>query len=42
MDITGRTTAGLYVIAGLEIVAALLIVLFIPREHATVSAIERA
>jgi D-galactonate transporter len=37
MDITGRTSAGLYVIACLEIAAALLIVLFIPREHATAS-----
>ena len=33
MDITGRTSAGLYVIACLEIAAALLIVLFIPRER---------
>ncbi len=33
MDITGRTAAGLYVIACLETAAALLIVLFIPREH---------
>ena len=33
MDITGRTSAGLYVIACLETAAALLIVFFIPREH---------
>jgi D-galactonate transporter len=41
MDITGRTSAGLYVIAGLETAAALLIVLFIPHERAAASAIER-
>ena len=41
MDITGRTSAGLYVIACLETAAALLIVLFIPHERAAASAIER-
>jgi D-galactonate transporter len=41
MDITGRTTAGLYVIACLETAAALLIVLVIPRERATVSTLDR-
>jgi D-galactonate transporter len=41
MDITGRTSAGLYVIACLETAAALLIVLFIPRERATIPTIDR-
>ena len=30
-DITGKTAAGLYVVAGVEIVGAALILLFIPR-----------
>jgi len=33
MDVTGKTSAGLYVVAGLECIAAGLILLFIPREH---------
>jgi MFS family permease len=33
MDLTGTTSAGLYVVAGLEVVAAVLILLFIPREQ---------
>ena len=41
MDITGRTSAGLYVIAGLEAAAALLIVLFIPREQSATPAPRR-
>ena len=41
MDITGRTSAGLYVIACLETAAALLIVLFIPRGHTTASIVDR-
>jgi D-galactonate transporter len=39
MDVTGRTSAGLYVIACLETAAAILIVLFVPRERTTASAI---
>lgn len=31
MDLTGKTSAGLYVVAGLEVAAAALILLFIPR-----------
>jgi MFS family permease len=30
-DVTGRTSAGLYVVAGLEVLAAVLILLFMPR-----------
>ena len=30
-DMTGKTSTGLYVVAGLEIVAAVLILLFMPR-----------
>jgi ACS family tartrate transporter-like MFS transporter len=30
-DVTGKTTAGLYVVAGLEVVGAVLILLFMPR-----------
>jgi D-galactonate transporter len=41
MDVTGRTAAGLYVIACLEAAAAILIVLFIPREQPTAAAIAR-
>jgi D-galactonate transporter len=41
MDVTGRTSAGLYVIACLEAAAAILIVLFVPRERPTASAIAR-
>jgi D-galactonate transporter len=41
MDITGRTSAGLYVIAGLEAAAAILIVLFIPREQSTTPVLSR-
>jgi D-galactonate transporter len=33
MDLTGKTSAGLVLVAGLEIVAALLILFFVPREH---------
>jgi MFS family permease len=33
-DMTGRTSTGLYVVAGFEIAAALLIVLFMPRDAA--------
>jgi MFS family permease len=33
MDLTGTTSAGLYVVAGLEVVAAVMIILFIPREQ---------
>jgi D-galactonate transporter len=32
MDLTGRTSTGLYVVAGLEILAAILILLFVPRD----------
>ena len=35
MDLTGKTSAGLYVVAGLEVVAAVLILFFIPREHSS-------
>jgi D-galactonate transporter len=35
MDLTGKTSAGLYVVAGLEVVAAVLILLLIPREHSS-------
>jgi sugar phosphate permease len=34
-DVTGRTAAGLYVVAGLELTAAVLILLFLPRRRAT-------
>jgi sugar phosphate permease len=34
-DITGKTSTGLYVVAGLEIVATALILLFIPRTEST-------
>jgi MFS family permease len=34
-DVTGKTTAGLYVVAALEILAAVLILLFIPRLEST-------
>ena len=34
-DITGKTTTGLYVVAGLEIVATALILLFIPHTGST-------
>lgn len=37
MDLTGKTSAGLYVVASLEIVAAVLMLLFIPREQSTAS-----
>ena len=30
-DLTGKTSTGLYVIAGLEVLAAILILLFVPR-----------
>jgi len=30
-DVTGKTTTGLYVVAGLEVLAAALILIFIPR-----------
>ena len=30
-DMTGKTSTGLYVVAGLEVVAAVLILLFMPR-----------
>jgi MFS family permease len=33
MDVTGTTAAGLYVVAGIEVTAAVLIVVFIPRER---------
>ena len=33
-DVTGKTTAGLYVMAGLERLGALLILLFLPRPSA--------
>jgi D-galactonate transporter len=33
MDLTGKTSAGLLLVAGLEVAAALLILLFVPREH---------
>jgi len=33
MDLTGKTSAGLLLVAGLEIAAALLILFFVPREH---------
>ena len=33
MDLTGKTTAGLLLVAGLEVAAALLILLFVPREQ---------
>ena len=33
MDLTGKTSAGLYVVAGLEVLAAVLIITFIPRER---------
>lgn len=32
-DVTGKTSTGLYVIAGLEIIAAVVILLFIPARH---------
>jgi D-galactonate transporter len=32
MDLTGKTSTGLYVVAGLEILAAVLILLFVPRD----------
>ncbi|MGH9143732.1 MAG: MFS transporter [Thermoanaerobaculia bacterium] len=35
MDLTGKTSGGLYVVAGLEVVAAVLILLFTPREPST-------
>ena len=35
MDLTGKTSGGLYVVAGFEVVAAVLILLFIPREPST-------
>ena len=30
-DVTGKTSAGLYVLAGIEVLAALLILSFVPR-----------
>jgi D-galactonate transporter len=33
-DVTGKTSAGLYVVAGLEVLAAVLILLFMPRRAA--------
>ena len=30
-DMTGKTSTGLYVVAGLEVIAAVLILLFMPR-----------
>jgi predicted MFS family arabinose efflux permease len=33
-DLTGKTSTGLYVVAGLEVLAAVLIVLFMPRRQA--------
>jgi D-galactonate transporter len=41
MDVTGSTSAGLYVIACLETIAAILIVLFIPRDSTTASPLAR-
>jgi D-galactonate transporter len=35
MDRTGTTSAGLYVVAGIEVLAAVLILRFIPRRHST-------
>jgi hypothetical protein len=34
-DVTGKTTAGLYIVAGLEILATVLILLSVPRGMAT-------
>lgn len=34
-DVTGKTSTGLYVVAGLEVLAAVLILLFIPRRPAS-------
>jgi len=35
MDLTGTTSAGLYVVAGIEVLAAVLILRFIPRPHSS-------
>jgi hypothetical protein len=35
MDLTGTTSAGLYVVAGIEVLAAVLILRFIPRTHSS-------
>jgi LPXTG-motif cell wall-anchored protein len=34
-DLTGKTSTGLYVVAGLEVLAAILILLFLPRRSVT-------
>ena len=36
-DLTGKTSTGLYVVAGLEVLGAALILLFIPRRSVTTS-----
>jgi nitrate/nitrite transporter NarK len=36
-DVTGKTSTGLYVVAGLEVLAATLILLFIPRREVSTS-----
>ena len=36
-DITGKTATGLYVVAGLEVLGAVLILLFMPRHSAATS-----
>jgi D-galactonate transporter len=42
MDLTGKTSAGLHVVAGLEVGAAALILLFIPRERSIASSRDKA
>jgi D-galactonate transporter len=41
-DVTGKTSTGLYVIAGLEVLAAMLILLFMPRGSVAAGRVESA
>ena len=41
-DVTGKTSTGLYVIAGLEVLAAILILLFMPRGSVAAGRVESA